>query len=41
LTTTNWVSVQTNYDVTAPAAYFGYKVSPAQSPKFFRVEAIP
>jgi len=41
LTTTNWVSVQTNYEITVPATYFGYRVSPAHSPRFFRVLGIP
>jgi hypothetical protein len=40
LTTTNWVNVQTNYGVTAEESYFSYRVSPAGSPKFFRVAGI-
>ena len=40
LTTTNWVNVQTNYGVTSEESYFSYRVSPAQSPKFFRVAGI-
>jgi hypothetical protein len=40
LTTTNWVNIQTNLDVTAPQSYFSYRVT-AQSPKFFRVAGIP
>ena len=41
LTTTNWVSVQTNYLSIPGPYYFYYQVSPARSPSFFRVVAIP
>jgi hypothetical protein len=41
LTTTNWVNTQTNYLSTPGPYYFNYRVSPAQSPVFFRVMATP
>ena len=41
LTTTNWVNTQTNYPSTPGPYYFNYHVSPAQSPRFFRVVGTP
>ena len=40
LTTTNWVNIQTNYNITTSQAYFFYHWSAAQSPRFFRVAGI-